>query len=168
MTLEELKALDAGDGQRIPTLAEVLEQFGGQCLINIELKNYSSIFDSLPIKVADLVRSLDIQESVLISSFNPFNLPRFHRRIPEVDLGLITLPNKAKHWIWRLFRFDALHPHFSDVDQDLVAALHAQNRQVNVWTVDDPQEIRRLAGLNVDSIITNNPQQARESLETLS
>ncbi len=168
MTLEELKSLDAGEGQTIPTLAEVLAQFGGKCLINIELKNYSSIFDSLPIKVADLVKSLGLSDSVIISSFNPFNLPRFHRRLPEVDLGLITLPQKDSLWLWRLFRYDALHPYYSDVDHELVAKLHAKNKQVNVWTVDEPQEIQRLGTLNVDSIITNYPQRARESLESIS
>jgi glycerophosphoryl diester phosphodiesterase len=51
------------------------------------------------------------------------------------------------------------------VDQVLVASLHERNRQVNVWTVDDEDEIRRLAALNVDSIITNDPQRTRAILE---
>jgi glycerophosphoryl diester phosphodiesterase len=166
MTLEELKSFDAGKGEEIPSLREVFSQFGGQCLINVELKNYSSLFDSLPIKVALLVREYDLVESVLVSSFNPFNLPRFRRRLPGVTLGLLTQPGQVKHWIWRLFRYDALHPHFSDVDNGLVSALHARNCQLNTWTVDDSDEIRRLAGLGVDSIITNMPRLAKEVLES--
>ena len=165
MTLEELKSLDAGGGQRIPTLEEVLELFGGRFIINIELSNYVSIFNKLPIEAAKMVKNHQLGKSVIMSSFNPFNLPRFHAILPEVDLGLLTDPNKAKKWVWRLFNYDALHPHFSDVDQVLVAALHRRNRKVNVWTVDDPQEIRRLAALGVDSIITNDPVAAREVLE---
>lgn len=168
MTLDELKSLDAGDGQKIPTLIDVFEQFGDKCLLNIELKNYISIFDRLPIAVAHIVRTYHLEDSVIISSFNPFNLPRFKRRLGGVELGLITLPDKASHWIWRLFRYDALHPHFTDVDRILVSALHAQNRQVNVWTVDEPDEILRLADLNVDSIITNDPLEARKVLESRS
>ncbi len=166
MTLEQLRSLDAGEGQTIPTLAEVLERFGGKLLINIELKNYATIFDSLPLKVADLLEHYNAVDSVIVSSFNPFNLPRIKRRLPEVKLGLLTDKNKARHWLWRLFKFDALHPYYSDVDQVLVAAVHARNRQVNVWTVDAPAEIRRLAALNVDAIITNRPQQTREILES--
>lgn len=166
LTLEELKKLDAGGGEKLPSLDEVLTRFAGRFLINIELKNYSSIFDNLPLKVADLVKSHDCAQSVLISSFNPFNLSRFHRRHPEVPVGLLTDKNKAKHWLWRLFHFDALHPHFSDVDALLVSALHARGRQVNVWTVDDPAEIQRLADLGVDSIITNDPQGTRSILES--
>jgi glycerophosphoryl diester phosphodiesterase len=165
MTLEELKSLDAGEGQSIPTLDEVFKAFGGRLIINVELKNYTSVFDGLPIETAKLVKKHQLGESVIVSSFNPFNLPRFHARMPEVDLGLLTQPNTAKKWVWRLFKYDALHPHFSDVDQVLVAALHSRNRKVNVWTVDEPSEIQRLAALEVDSIITNDPKAAREVLE---
>jgi glycerophosphoryl diester phosphodiesterase len=165
MTLEELKSLDAGEGQSIPTLDEVFEAFGGRFIINVELKNYTSVFDGLPIETAKLVKKHQLGESVIVSSFNPFNLPRFHARMPEVDLGLLTQPNTAKKWVWRLFKYDALHPHFSDVAQVLVAALHSRNRKVNVWTVDEPSEIQRLAALEVDSIITNDPKAAREVLE---
>ena len=165
LTLQELQKLDAGGGEKIPTLNEVLTHFAGRFLINIELNNYSSIFDSLPLKVAELVKAHDCAKSVLISSFNPFNLTRFHRRLPQVPVGLLTDKNKARHWLWRLFHFDALHPYFSDVDAMLVSALHARGRQVNVWTVDDPTEICRLAGLGVDGIITNDPQATRTILE---
>lgn len=165
LTLAELQSLDAGGGERIPSLKQVLNRFSGQFLINIELKNYASIFDNLPLKVADLIKAYEDVQSIIISSFNPFNLPRFHRRCPEIPLGLLTDKNKAKHWLWRLFKFDALHPHYSDVDATLVSALHARGRQVNVWTVDDPAEIIRLVGLGVDSIITNDPQRTRSILE---
>jgi len=164
MTLDEIQQLDAGEGERVPTLTEVLDRFGGKFLINIELKNYSSIFDSLPVEVSKLIKDHDLVKDVLISSFNAFNLPRIGRRIPDAKLGLITQPEQAQHWIWRFFKYDALHPHFNDVDSILVSALHARNRQVNVWTVDDPEEIRRLADLDVDGIITNDPKRAKEVL----
>ncbi len=166
MRLEEIKTLDAGKGEQVPTLVEVLERFGGKFLINIELKNYTSIFDSLPIEVSKLVQSRGLEKEVLISSFNPFNLPRVRSRLPEVRLGLITQPQQALRWVWRFFRYDALHPHFADVDAVLVSALHARQRQVNVWTVDDPQEINRLVDLGVDGIITNDPEKAREVLNS--
>jgi len=164
MTLQQIQSLDAGKGEKVPTLSEVLDRFGGKFLINIELKNYTSIFDNLPIEVAKVLKVHGMEEEVLISSFNPFNISRVRRRIPEARLGLITQPQQAQHWIWRFFNFDSLHPHFDDVDAVLVSALHARNRQVYVWTVDDPQEMKRLAGLEVDGIITNDPKKAWEVL----
>jgi glycerophosphoryl diester phosphodiesterase len=103
--------------------------------------------------------------SIVVSSFNPFNLRRFRRHCPGVKLGLLTTAGKANSWIWRLFRYDALHPFHEDVDYRLVSAVKARHRQINVWTVDDPQEIRRLAYLGVDGVITNDPQGARKALE---
>ncbi len=166
MTLEQLKSLDAGEGQNIPTLEEVFEKFGGRFIINIELKNYTSVFDKLPIEAAKGIEKVPFVDSILVSSFNPFNLPRLHARMTGVDLGLLTQPGAAKKWIWRFFKFNALHPHFSDVDQALVAVMHQRNRAVNVWTVDEPKEIQRLASLKVDSIITNDPKLAREVLKS--
>jgi len=165
MTLAQLEELTAGEGEKIPTLTEVLDQFGGKFLINIELKNYSSIFDALPIKVADLVLAHDLVDSVLISSFNPFNMRRFCKKAPKSVIGLLTTEGKADLWLWSLFRYDCLHPYFTDVDSALVTKMHARQKQVNVWTVDDPKEILRLASLNVDSIITNDPLSTRKILE---
>jgi len=165
MSIELIQSLDAGSGERIPTLVEVFEQFGGKFLINIELKNYATIFDALPLKVAKLINTYGLVDSVLISSFNPFNFKRIRRLVPDVTIGLLTQPQKAKFWMWRLFKYDALNPHFSDVDETLVKALHSRGLQVNVWTPDDAEEIIRLAALRVDGIITNRPQRARETLE---
>jgi glycerophosphoryl diester phosphodiesterase len=166
MTLVQLKALDAGNSEQIPTLEEVLHTFGGQYLINIELKNYATPFDALPRALAELLNSNGFSRSVIVSTFNPFNLVRFRRLCPKVKVGLLTVPNMANHWIWRLFKYDALHPHYKDVDRDLVSTAKARQEEINVWTVDDPDEIRRLAALNVDSLITNFPEKAREALES--
>lgn len=166
LTLNQLKALDAGQGESIPTLAEVLDRFGGKFLINIELKNYASILDALPVKVAHLVASRHMAASVLISSFNPINLPRFRQHCAGAKVGLLILPGKIKHWLWRMFRVDALHPHYQDVDALLVSAVQGRGREVNVWTVDDPDQICRLTNLGVDSIITNDPLRTREIMES--
>ena len=165
LTLAQLKQFDLGDGEKVPTLEEVFERFGGEIFLNIELKNYTSNFDALPIKVADLVRNFGLDGLVMISTFNPFNLVRYHSKLPETVLGLITMPGKANSWIWRMFNFDCLHPYFSDVDEELVSNLHTHLREINVWTVDESEEILRVAGLNVDGIITNDPLHARQILE---
>lgn len=167
LTLAELKKLDAGDGEQIPTLEEVLTQFGGKFQINIEMKNYSTLFDSLPVDVAKLVSKHHLEDSIQASSFNPFNFHRFHRLLPTVPLGMLTFPGKARFFAYRFFRYDALNPYFQDVDESLVKGLHARGKQVNVWTVDEAADIRHMAKLGVDTIITNNPKRAMTVLESL-
>lgn len=168
LTLEELQSLNAGGQEKIPSLDEVFNLVGGKFLINVELKNYSSLFDNLPAEVAKLVEARGLQDSVLISSFNPINLPRFRHQLPGVKLGLLTQPGQARYWIWRLLRYDALHPFYGDVDRSLVDGLHAHGKQINIWTCDDPDAIRRMAILGVDSIITNDPKRTRTILESWS
>lgn len=171
-----LQGLDAGSvfstafhGERLPSLAEVFEHFGGKMLINVELKNYSTPFDDLTDKVVNLIQKYKLLNSVLLSSFNPLNLRRAKRRLPEVRLGLLTLRGKAGAWsrgsFGRIFPYNALHPYYSDVDEALVDKIHSLGRQVNVWTVDEPGELLRLYQLGVDGIITNDPQAARKIIE---
>lgn len=71
MTLAEIKKLDAGSyfdpsfkGERIPTLEEVFDLVGDQLLINIELKNYLTPFDSLPQRVASIIKKQKLQTNV--------------------------------------------------------------------------------------------------------
>lgn len=165
LTLAQLQKLDAGEEEIVPTLEEVLDRFGGKYLINIELKNYTTVFDDLPVRVAQTVKSFDLMDTIFFSSFNPINLPRLRKRLPDAKLGLLTLPEQARSWVWKLVRYDALHPYFDDVDEELVAANHARMKKVHVWTVDEPEDILRMAKLGVDSIITNFPLTARQALE---
>jgi glycerophosphoryl diester phosphodiesterase len=175
-TLRTLRGLDAGSvfagafrGEHLPSLAEVYEHLGGKLLINVELKNYASPFDSLTQKVIKLTQDFKLVDSVLLSSFNPLNLSRAKRQLPAIQRGLLTFPHGAGSLMrgpfGRIFPYDALHPYFSDVSAGLIKKMHALGRKVNAWTVDDPAELRRLRDIGVDAIICNDPRAAREVLE---
>jgi glycerophosphoryl diester phosphodiesterase len=58
---------------------------------------------------------------------------------------------------WFGLSYDALHPPYALVDARTVALAHRREKQVNVWTVNDADEMRRLRDLGVDGIITNYP-----------
>lgn len=103
MTLEELQELDAGShfdttfkSEKNPTLNQVFESVGNKTIINVDLTNYYSPFDSLPIKVAEIVNRHNFSHKVLFSSINPLSLRRINRLIPEAPIGLIALPGKKR------------------------------------------------------------------------
>lgn len=178
MTLETLRLFDAGRwfdtryaGEVIPTLADVLDLVGETMLVNIEIKTASIKDEGLEDGVINLVRHRGLVERVLISSFNPVSLWRMRRRAPELRRALLTAPNLpfmlASGWPATFVQPHALHPHHSQVEEALVRRAHAKGRKVNAWTVDDPDEMRRLCHLGVDGIITNYPARLRSVLDQL-
>jgi glycerophosphoryl diester phosphodiesterase len=175
LTADALHHLDAGSHfsseykeETVPTLEEVFEMVGQKVYINVEVTNYASPLDALPNKVAELIRRFDLGDRVIISSFHPLNLTRFHWLMPSVPLALLAQEGKAggwaRSWVGNLFPQDALHPYFSDVDAALVERVHRGGKKVNVWTVNDPTEICRLLACKVDGIITDDPGLAKRML----
>jgi glycerophosphoryl diester phosphodiesterase len=60
--------------------------------------------------------------------------------------------------------YEALHPHYRMVDRRFVRKAHLHGYRVNVWTVTKMRDIRRLVALNVDMIIGDNPEWAKDVL----
>ena len=171
-----LRELDAGSwfkpefkGEPLPSLDEVFAELGGKFLINVELKNYKTPKDQLPELVVALVKKHGLGESVLLSSFNARNLPRAKALAPKIRTGLLTLPGvlglPMRGFIGRRFRADDLNPYFKDVSARMVQSRHNLGQGVNVWTVDAPDDLRRMQAFGVDMIICNDPAHARQILE---
>jgi len=171
-----LRELDAGSwydlkfkGEPIPLLEEVFAELGGKFLINVELKNYKTPKDQLPELAVKLVKKHGLSDSVLLSSFNASNLPRVKSLAPEIRTGLLTLPGllglPMRGLLGRRFKADDLHPYYRDVSTRMVQFRHKLGQNVNVWTVDAPEDQRRMQAFGVDMIICNDPARARQILE---
>jgi glycerophosphoryl diester phosphodiesterase len=176
MTLAALKELDAGSffdiafrNERIPTLEQVLVSFGHKTFINIELTNYASPNDDLPERVVELVKRYRLEKQILFSSFNPRALRAVMQLLPEVPIGLLALPGRrgwwARSWLGRmLVPYEALHPNIQDVNTRLVKSTHQRGHRINVYTVNQPEDMQRLFNLGVDGIFTDDPRLARQVL----
>ncbi len=174
--LAAMRDLDAGrwfkpefEGEPIPLLEEVFAEFGSKFLINVELKNYKTPRDPLPERVVEMVKRYNLSDTVLLSSFNARNLPRVKSLAPEIRTGLLTLPGvlglPMRGLLGRRFDADDLHPYYRDVSARMVDSRHKLGQRVNVWTVDAPDDLRRLQSLGVDMVICNDPAHARQILE---
>lgn len=173
---DAIRELDAGSrfgekfkGEPVPLLDEVFAEFGGKFLINVELKNYKTPKDQLPDFVVALIKKHGLSESVMLSSFNGRNLPRAKTLAPEIRTGLLTLPGilglPMRGVLGRRYAADDLHPFYRDVSARLVQSRHNLGQRVNVWTVDEPEDLRRMQSFGVDMIICNDPSHARRILE---
>jgi glycerophosphoryl diester phosphodiesterase len=164
LTLAELRQLDLGMGQGVPTLDELFEHFGRSILYNLELKTLSVIDQGLEAAVADRLRAHGLGAEVLVSSFSPFALRRIRPLLPpEIALGFLRERHLAR-LACRLAYAQADHPSHELVDSASMAWARRNGYRVNVWTVDEPAEARRLAGLGVDGLITNRPAFLRDHL----
>ena len=176
MRWDALKTLDAGSyfderfaGEPLPLLNQVFEELGGQLLINVELKNYATPRDQLTEKVVDLILQMGLKNSAMLSSFNARNLLKAERLDPSIPRGLLTLPGLPgipyRGWLGKRYHYDALHPYHKDVNARMVSRLHAAGKKINVWTVNNPEDLLRMRDLGVDMIICNDPADAREVME---
>ena len=174
MRLAELKELDAGSwfsaqfrSEHIPTLDEVFTGLDKRLYMNIELTNYTTPFDALVPRVVELVKRHNLQSRILFSSFYARNLKHVQTLLPEVPYGLLTLPGWMGMWGrtfgWRA-HYQTFHPHYSDVYSSMVNRVHAQGKRLNVWTVNGEADMRRMLGMGVDGLITDDPASARRLL----
>ena len=112
------------------------------------------------------------RDDVLISSFNLATVDRVRRLDATLATGFLTLlgfdpldgatvAHERGH--------SAVHPDVRSLVGPVAGAVanraHELGLTVNVWTVDSPEEIRRLASAAVDGIVTNVPDVARAALE---
>jgi glycerophosphoryl diester phosphodiesterase len=179
LPLSALKKLDAGShfdvafrGESIPTLEEVFVTVGHKTFINIELTNYASPTDELPIKVAELIQQHRLEQRVLLSSFNPRALRHARQLLPDVPIGLLALAGLkgmwARTWLGRIvIPYQALHPELSDVTSGLVESIHRRGKRVHVYTVNNPLDMLHLFILGVDGIFTDDPALAKQVLRTI-
>jgi glycerophosphoryl diester phosphodiesterase len=160
-------------GEPIPQLDDVLEALPGRAVINVELKTAPGwaariTDDGLPASVAHILRRHGLGSRALVSSFDPMLLWRFRRLAPEISTGLLFAADQSlplrRGWSQPLVGALAVHPEAALVDERRVRDWRRRGLGINVWTVDAPGEIRYLASLGVDAIITNRPRQAREAL----
>ncbi len=171
LPLDALRRLDAGAwfaaryaGVTIPTLEEVLTHFADRLLVNIELKIGGG--QALSAAVIQAIRRHGVRDRVLISSFSALCLRRVRRLDPEVQIGFLYAPRTGPVWRAGLIgRYQALHPHHSMVSDRAVEAAHRRGLRVNTWTVNEPEPIRRLAGMDVDLIFTDVPDVAVAALQ---
>jgi glycerophosphoryl diester phosphodiesterase len=164
MTAAELQTLDAGAGQTIPTLDDLFEMLGSQLLYNIELKYFGWRDVGVEAAVADRITAYHLENRVLVSSFNPLAVRRARRHLPRtIPVALIRGQGLLKY-SYLLAAGEADHPHYSLVDAAYLRWAQRRGYRVNVWTVDDPVEARRLADLGVNGLITNKPDVIKQAL----
>jgi glycerophosphoryl diester phosphodiesterase len=156
-------------GEKIPTLAEVLDAFDIEVDVEIKAARPGRM-GALVAATAKVIEDSGRTEQVLVSSFDPLSLIQLHRHLPEVALAYLfhdeqPLPLR-KGWLGRWMGASVFHPQSTLCSEVAVKSWHDHGLPINAWTVDDPHELRRLSALGVDGVFANDPAHAIKILSS--
>lgn len=173
-TLEELKRYDFSNGfmlyrgEKIPTLQEVYELMADNNLtINVELKNSVIPYEGLEEAVLQLGKDMGMEQRLIYSSFNHESICKLRALSPTIKIGLLY----ADGWLnvseyGKLLGVTALHPAgYLLREKGFVEDAKAKGLALNVWTINREKDMKTLAELGVDAIITNKPDIGRKVVD---
>lgn len=155
----------------VPTLEEALDVCSG-ALVNIEIKNLPGDADFDPGEsaaglVVALLAARGHRDEVVVSSFNLATIDRVHELEPTLATALLVMVGFDPYDALELCvgrGHLGLHPFLGMLAGPSAAAVteraHEAGVRVNVWTVNDDDEMQRLADAGVDGIITDVPDAA--------
>lgn len=164
----QLRKLDAGKGEVIPTLDEVLALTANQCLINLELKGINDI--ELLFTYLDHGKStyqLDARQ-VILSSFNHRLLHLIHQQRPEFLIGALTACYPLEYAKFaQILNAYSVHLDINFISEHFVKDAHQRGLKVYVYTVDEIEDINAVKAMGVDGIFSNYPTQSKSHIAHL-
>lgn len=170
-TLNELKQLKAGKKflffrkkDRIPTFDEVLQWARlNEMKLNIEIKYDQGEDNQIEEKVIKKVLDMDLQDRVIISSFNHQKMFSCKRNYPDMTFGILFKNKKfARPSYLKEKPIDAIHPNYQIVTLNMYNKVKQLGLSVRPYTVNSKKQIKRLLKMNCDAIITDYPKRAVE------
>ena len=162
-SFDYLRSLDAGNGQCIPTLLEVSEAVYPHACINIELKGPGTA-EPVAEFISELLQRGWNKDAILISSFDHRQLAEMKRINGDIKTGALIcgLPVDDSRFAQDLGAF-SVHPSLEFVDQRFVDDAHDRGLRVYVYTVNHPDDIKRVHKLGVDGVFTNFPERVLDN-----
>jgi glycerophosphoryl diester phosphodiesterase len=153
-TLKQLRTLDAGKGETIPTLSEVLSLVKKlEIAVVIEMKE-----PGVEAKVAREIVKAEMERNVIISSFFHFSLLTVKELAPNLKTGVIlsslpvfpvTLARDAKA--------DIIFQRYPRLKKEYVEEASRNKIEIYTWTINTVEDLEKSRELGVKGIVTDNP-----------
>ena len=170
-TRAELEKISAGKTKNdefgftpIPSLEEYLAFMAEHRdkITNIELKTAPVYYPEIEEKTLELVRKFDLEKNIIYSSFNWLSIERMQRLGTISETGLLfsgmKLYNQAH--IIKSLGINYFHPDFNDLTDEIVNSYLDNKVGLNVWTVNEIEDMKVCLSWNIDGLITNFPDRA--------
>jgi glycerophosphoryl diester phosphodiesterase len=144
----------------LPELGAVMERYAKRAFLNIELK-----VPGLESQVLVALEEHVPQRGYVVSSFVPEVLSELRVRSSSMVLGLICDKQKDLNR-WRQMPVEFVIPHYSLITRELINQIHAADRNLLTWTVNDKAAILRLRDWGLDGIISDDTELLVNTLAT--
>jgi glycerophosphoryl diester phosphodiesterase len=153
LTAARIRTLDAGQGEQVPTLDEVLETVRHQAHLLIELKGLG-----VEKATVDAVKAQGMEEEVTFTSFALERLAAVRAKGNSYRLGAI-LPNPTDFDLARAVEVQAvgIGVRYQNACFRVIDAAHALGLEVRAWNPDTWREQRAMIALGVEGVSTNRP-----------
>ena len=166
-TAADLRKLDAGEGEKIPLLQEVVELALGKVGLVIEIKQVPPLYTGLEEKLLNMLRQLGAVSECAVVSFNHSAIHGLRKMEPALQLGILE-GARPMHpaTLLRETGADVYSPHWGAADPQVVQEVHAAGGAVAVWPVDDDTAVAWCKYCKPDSIFSNRPKVVGAALQT--
>lgn len=159
LTFEQLRKLDAGGGERVPTLEEVADVIDKRTRILIELKGPKTAeFASIFINNQIAKKGWAIND-FLVSSFNHVELEAFKALNSEISTGILiwACPTKEELAVYAKMNAHSIHMAYNDdlINEAVVSDAHKFGMQVFAYTVNSLSIARKLKAMKVNAIFSD-------------
>lgn len=170
LTLQQLRELNFGQGEKIPLLSEVFQAFGEKFkVINVEIKSTGFFTNGVEKKLVEMIHQYKLEEKIYASSFNPLHLLRMKKLAPQIRTGYLISP-AARHWatqqriMIRRSGASTINLDYHWANPTRLKGYQNLGKDIWVWTVDDPEEMKKWIAKGVGAIITNYPDRLKHLL----
>ena len=172
MTYEEIKKLNVAakykgknkddfEFEGVPTLREAIELVGDRAEMNIELKPAKTDKD-FEKKVAEIIDEYDYYDNCVVASLTYKSIKKIKKINPEIKT--IYVMSVAMGDFYNLEYADGFSIKHRFINNEIIRKSHKVGKDVYAWTVDDKKTLENMMVLNVDNIITNNPDRIRRKM----
>ncbi|CDI48487.1 glycerophosphoryl diester phosphodiesterase [Clostridium tetani 12124569] len=168
MNYEDIKNIDIGmhfhkkfKGEKIPLLQEVIDVSKDKIKLNIEIK--ADIYSkNLVKKVVKIIEDNDIINNCVVTSLEYSDIKKVKELNPKIKTGYIMYIAKGD---LTNIKSDFYSIEESIVSSNLVNEIHANGKEIHVWTVNHNWKMERLINIGVDNIITDEVEALRDTLK---
>ncbi len=163
LSFREIRGLNVGVKEKVPTLDEVLEYAKDKLSVDIEIK-----VAGIEEKVLKSIQRHGVEEKCIITSFIPQVLAKIKKMAPSLKIGVLCSEwSKEYIYIAERLKAYAILPYFKELNKDNILFIRSKGFKIIPWTINNLKDVKRLVNLGVDGVITDDPCTIRKYLDSL-